>query len=78
MRGPEFLFVVLFLHFPRNVLERILHVLRERAQRFIITNLARVRRLEWLVVLHQRWCLGSSLASGVRPVLADDRQVTIE
>ena len=78
MRGPEFLFVVLFLHFARNVLQGILHVLRERAQRFIVANLARVRRLERLVVLHQRWCLGSSLASRVRPVLADYRLVTIE
>ena len=78
MRWPELLFVVLFLHFARNVLHWVVHVLGEWTQRFVVSNLGRVRRPERLVVLHQRWRLGSSLALRVWPIFTDDRHGTIE
>lgn len=78
MCGLELGFLFLFFHFACHMLEGVLHVLGEWAQRFIVANFSRVRRLEGLVVLHERWCLLSGLTCWIRPVLTNNVQIGVE
>ena len=78
MRGLELGLLLLFLHFARHVLEGVLDVLGERAQRFIVADFARVGGLEGLVVLHERWGLLAGLTGRVFSVFADNRTIGVE
>ena len=78
MRRLELGLLVFVIHFACHVLVRVLHVLGERAQRFIVASLARVRWLKRLVVVHESGCLWTGLASRDRFVLSNDFQVGVE
>ena len=78
MRRFERLLVVVFFHFARQWLLRVLLIVRERGQRFIVADLRRVRWLEGLVMLHGRDGLSRRGSRGERNILTNHGLVRIE
>ena len=68
----------LFFRTALKELQRILHVDWERVKSGVVTFLRRVARFEWLVVLHERRSLFTSLSSRVVSVLSDDFLCRVE
>jgi len=69
-------FIIIWL--ALNELQGVLLVRREGAKRLVVATLSRVGRSEWLVVLHERRSLFTSLSSRVVSVLSDDFLCRVE